>query len=59
MSCVTRFAARDTGPAARMAGFMAHLRSHGLNLGVGACEDALAALTCVEAARPEDARRAL
>ncbi|MDJ0859294.1 MAG: VWA domain-containing protein [Dinoroseobacter sp.] len=59
MSRVTRFAARDDGPAARMAGFMAHLRSHGLSLGVGACEDALSALTCVDAAKPEDARRAL
>ncbi|EKD61445.1 MAG: hypothetical protein ACD_54C00233G0001, partial [uncultured bacterium] len=26
MSKVTRFAARDPGPAARLAGFLAHLR---------------------------------
>ena len=30
MTRVTRFAARDPGPAARMAGFMAHLRDNGL-----------------------------
>ena len=34
MSRVTRFAARDPGPAARLVGFMAHLRQNGLRLGV-------------------------
>ena len=31
---VTRFAARDDGPAARLVGFMAHLRASGFKLGV-------------------------
>ncbi|WP_424974328.1 vWA domain-containing protein [Dinoroseobacter sp. S124A] len=59
MSRVTRFAARDAGPAARMAGFMAHLRSHGMTLGVGATELGLEALACVDATRPATARAAL
>jgi uncharacterized protein with von Willebrand factor type A (vWA) domain len=59
MSRVTKFAARDPGPAARMAGFIAHLRDNGLRLGVAEAELAMAALTQVEAIRPEDARRAL
>ena len=58
-SRATRFAARDTGPAARMAGFLGHLRAEGLRLGVGETELALRALEQVEAARPEEARRAL
>ena len=33
MSRVTKFAAQDAGPAARVAGFMAHLRANGLRLG--------------------------
>ncbi|MFC3616577.1 VWA domain-containing protein [Lutimaribacter marinistellae] len=59
MSRVTRFAGRDPGPAARVAGFMAHLRENGLRLGVAEAEVALAALGAVEAAQPENARRAL
>ena len=59
MSRVTRFAARDPGPAARMAGFVAHLRANGLRLGVEETELSLSALTHAEAADPEDARRAL
>ncbi|MBY6004169.1 VWA domain-containing protein [Salipiger bermudensis] len=59
MSRVTRFAGRDPGPAARMAGFLAHLRANGLRLGAGETSEALAALSLVEAARPEEARRAL
>ncbi|MBJ6371775.1 vWA domain-containing protein [Sedimentitalea arenosa] len=59
MSRVTRFAARDPGPAARVAGFMAHLRENGLRLGVSETELALAALCEVEAARPDASRRAL
>ena len=35
MTLVTKFAARDLGPAARVAGFMTHLRDNGLRLGVG------------------------
>lgn len=59
MSRVTRFADRDPGPAARIAGFMAHLRANGLHPGVGDGETALAALCAVRAADPEEARRAL
>ncbi|WP_136442590.1 vWA domain-containing protein [Pacificoceanicola onchidii] len=59
MSRVTRFAARDPGSAARMAGFVAHLRENGLRLGVQESEAALSALTHVEAARPMLARAAL
>ena len=59
MSRVTRFAARDPGPSARVAGFIAHLRANGLRLGVGETETALAALTHVNAANPDETRRAL
>lgn len=59
MTRVTRFAARDPGPAARVAGFVAHLRLNGLRLGVAEAETALSALTHVDAAHPEQARRAL
>ena len=59
MSRVTRFAGRDPGAAARMAGFLAHLRHNGLRLGVQETSAALSALTQVNAAQPEDARRAL
>lgn len=55
---VTRFAARDAGPAARVVGFMAHLRENGFRLGTGEAELALAALA--EAGVDEAAvRRAL
>ncbi len=47
---VTRFAARDDGPAARLVGFMAHLRSSGFRLGVAESDTALRALA---AAPPE------
>jgi len=59
MSLVTKFAARDPGPAARMAGFVAHLRDNGLRLGVGETGAALDALTHINAANPYDSRRAL
>lgn len=59
MSRVTRFAGRDPGPAARVAGFMAHLRENGLRLGVAEADTAICALTEVQAARPDEARRAL
>ncbi len=59
MSRVTRFAARDPGATARMAGFIAHLRENGLRLGALESETALAALIHVEAARPMLARAAL
>lgn len=59
MSRITRFAARDPGPAARLAGFMDHLRSHGFRLGVGETETALRALDAVGAVQPDAVRRAL
>lgn len=59
MSRITRFSARDPGPAARMSGFLAHLRLHGLRLGVGETDTALRALTYIDAANPEQARLAL
>lgn len=59
MSKVTRFSARDPGPAARVSGFMAHLRSHGFRLGVAETETALQALSVVNPISPSDARLAL
>lgn len=59
MSQVTKFAARDPGPTARMAGFMAHLRSNGLRLGVGEAKAGLEALTHTQATNPNEARHAL
>lgn len=59
MSIVTKFAARDPGPAARMAGFVAHLRDNGLRLGVGETGIALDALTHINATNPHDTRLAL
>lgn len=59
MSRVTRFTAADPGPAARMSGFMAHLREHGFRLGVAETETAMQALSLVNPTDPADARRAL
>ena len=59
MTRVTRFAARDPGPAARIAGFMAHLRENGLRLGVAETELSVHALTCVNASVPDECRRVL
>ena len=59
MTRVTKFAARDPGPAARVAGFISHLRENGLRLGVAEADVALCALTEVSAIHPEDCRRAL
>ena len=59
MSRVTRFAARDPGPAARLAGFMAHLRTHGFRLGVAETETALRALDAAGAVQPDAVRMAL
>ncbi len=55
---VTRFAARDPGPVARVAGFMAHLRVNGFRLGIAEAEVALAALA-VTPADEGSVRRAL
>ncbi|MEO0830296.1 MAG: VWA domain-containing protein, partial [Pseudomonadota bacterium] len=59
MSRVTRFAARDPGPAARVTGFIAHLRDNGLRLGVAEADMALTALACLGAVRIEECRLAL
>ena len=59
MSRVTKFASRDPGPVARVAGFIAHLRENGLRLGVAEAGVALSALAEVNAIRPDDARGAL
>lgn len=59
MTRVTRFAGRDPGPAARVAGFIGHLRENGLRLGVAEAEVALCALNAVDAGVPNEARRAL
>ncbi|SDY64529.1 vWA domain-containing protein [Citreimonas salinaria] len=59
MSRVTRFAARDPGIAARLTGFLAHLRGHGFALGIGEAETALRALEHVRVADPDMTRRAL
>lgn len=55
---VTRFAARDEGPTARVVGFMAHLRENGFRLGIAETETALAALSTVSA-EESSVRRAL
>jgi len=59
MSRVTRFAARDPGPAARVSGFIAHLRQNGCRLGVAEADLALNALSVMDSFTPEDARKAL
>jgi uncharacterized protein with von Willebrand factor type A (vWA) domain len=59
MMQVTRFPARATGPAERMAGFMAHLRLNGLRVGAAETAAALEALTHVTATDPTEARLAL
>ena len=59
MTRVTKFAARDPGPAARVSGFLAHLRMNGLRLGVSETDTALRALAEVVAYDPAHARLAL
>ena len=59
MSRVTKFAAQDAGPAARVAGFMAHLRANGLRLGAGETTLALNALSAMNAYAPDECRNAL
>lgn len=55
----TRFPAQATGPAERMAGFIAHLRLNGLRAGPRETSDALAALAAVDATDRAEARMAL
>ena len=59
MSRVTKFAARDLGPSARIAGFITHLRKNGLRVGVAEAYLALSALSEVNAIRPVEACLAL
>ncbi|NVK31231.1 MAG: VWA domain-containing protein [Gammaproteobacteria bacterium] len=59
MSRVTRFAARDPGPSARIAGFIGHLREQGYQLGVGDTLIALQALETVDPCSIEVVRAAL
>jgi uncharacterized protein with von Willebrand factor type A (vWA) domain len=59
MSRVTKFAAQDAGPAARVTGFMAHLRANGLRLGAGETTVALRALNAMNAYSPNECRNAL
>ncbi len=58
MTRVTRFAASDPGPAARVSAFMSHLRDNGFRLGVAETGLAVEALTRV-APEPETVRGAL
>lgn len=58
-SRATRFAARDSGPAARVAGFIAHLRDNGFLLGVAEAGTALAALARLDDLSPDTTRLAL
>ncbi|MGF1551544.1 MAG: carbon monoxide dehydrogenase, partial [Paracoccaceae bacterium] len=54
-----RFPVRASGPAERLASFLAHLRLNGLAAGPGETRDALDALATVDAADPHEARLAL
>lgn len=56
---ITRFPTRATGPADRLAGFMAHLRLNGMGLGMPDTGLALAALTHIAATDRTEARLAL
>jgi uncharacterized protein with von Willebrand factor type A (vWA) domain len=55
----TRFPDRASGPAERIAGFMAHLRLNGIAVGPGETRHALAGLTAIDATDPGDVRLAL
>jgi uncharacterized protein with von Willebrand factor type A (vWA) domain len=55
----TRFIEPASGPAERLAGFMAHLRLNGIKAGPQETGLALAALNAVAAANPREARFAL
>ena len=53
---VTRFPTRAEGIAERMSGFVNHLRMNGLKAGPKETEDALGALTHIDAINPNEAR---
>ena len=55
----TRFPERASGPAARLSGFLTHLRMNGLKAGPSETRDALAALNAIDAADPGQARLAM
>ncbi|MEM7507297.1 MAG: VWA domain-containing protein [Pseudomonadota bacterium] len=55
----TRFTRSDSGPAERVAGFIAHLRMNGYAVGPAETADALAALASVDATDPAAARLAM
>jgi uncharacterized protein with von Willebrand factor type A (vWA) domain len=55
----TRFPERASGPAERLAGFMAHLRLNGIKAGPHETGAALAALNAIAAVQPRQARLAL
>ncbi|WIV51189.1 VWA domain-containing protein [Marivivens sp. LCG002] len=59
MTRVTKFSGRDSGPAARVGGFVAHLRDNGFRVGVAEAEASLMALAQVEPYRPTEAKSAL
>ncbi|MEM6971413.1 MAG: VWA domain-containing protein [Pseudomonadota bacterium] len=55
----TRFPARASGPAERVAGFVAHLRLNGWRLGPGDTAAAIQAMTAIDATDRDQARAAL
>ena len=57
MSRISKFAAQDSGPSARIIGFFSHLRSNDLKLGVAEVETALSILTQINANDPMEVRR--
>jgi len=59
MGSVTRFATRDAGPAARIVGFMDHLRENGLNVGIGETKAVLRSLVHLDAHDPMQAQSAM
>lgn len=59
MSRISKFAARDTGPSARIVGFFSHLRFNNLKLGVSEVETALTILGRINLSDPFEVRRSL
>ena len=59
MSRISKFAARDAGPSARIVGFFSHLRLNNLKLGVSEVETALTILDRINMSDPFEVRRSL
>ena len=59
MSRISKFAARDAGPSARIVGFFSHLRFNNLKLGVSEVETALTILDRINMSDPFEVRRSL